>query len=233
MAEWITEVLSEHGLVILYAGTFVILVVCGLGLPIPEEATFLAAGYAASQVAGAHLGYLCLVGVLGILAGDSIPFLVGKYHGRDFLQHRFLARVLTAARMARAQEFFGKHGSKTVFCARFVAGLRMPTFFMAASMGVKYRTFLFWDLMGALISCPTSIVVAYYFGPKAEALLRQGKLYAVAFAVGLVAAAIVVHFWLRKRQQEAAVREQTVAAPPCIKAETSGTPQAERAEIRQ
>lgn len=232
MAEWLTQLLCEHGLALLYVGTLAILLICGLGVPVPEEATFLAAGYAASKIPHAHLGLLCMIGVVGIVAGDTVPFLVGKHYGMDFLRHRFLAWVLTPKRIARAQDFFRAHGPKTVFCARFVAGLRMPTFFLAASMGVKYRTFLFWDLMGALISCPISIVLAYYFGLVAEEMLAKYKLYALAFVAGLVLAGIVVHFCMRRKDTPAPVPEQRIS-PPGHKLESSAAPRAERAELRQ
>ena len=232
MAEWLTQLLSEHGLALLYVGTLAILLICGLGVPIPEEATFLAAGYAASKIPESHLGLLCVIGVVGLVAGDTVPFLVGKHHGMDLLRHRFLARVLTPKRIARAQEFFRAHGPKTVFCARFVAGLRMPTFFLAASMGIRYRTFLFWDLMGALISCPTSIVLAYYFGPVAEEMLAKYKVYALAFVAGLVLAAIVVHFCMGRKHAPPPPPDEHLS-PPGHKLESSAAPLAERAELRQ
>ena len=233
MADWLTQFLSDNGLAILYFGTFAILVICGLGLPIPEEATFLAAGYAASQVDGAHLGYLGLAGVLGILAGDSIPFLVGKYYGKDFLRHRYLAKLLKPTLIARAQEFFREHGSKTVFCARFVAGLRMPTFFLSASMGVRYRTFLCWDTLGALISCPTSILVAYYFGGAAEDILKESKIYALAFIAGLVIAVLAVRYGLRRQHQAPQPPKQQITAPASPNVESSSSSQAERAGMRR
>ena len=194
MENWLHEIFSSHGVYILYFSTVVILVLCGMGLPIPEEATFLAAGYGASQVVGANVWILCLLGVIGIMLGDSIPFLLGMRYGMSILKHPFVARVLTPKTLQRTQEFFDRHGAKTVFFARFVAGLRMPTFFVAATMRVKYRTFFSWDLLGALISCPTSILLAYYYGPMAGELLSKSK-PVLFLALGLFVAYIVFHYW--------------------------------------
>jgi len=256
--EWLTQLLATHGLTILYAGTLVILLLCGLGLPIPEEATFLAAGYAAAEIPTfgpnkealiIHLCYLCLIGVVGIVSGDSVPFLVGKYYGRGMVKGPFFQRLLSPKRMERTKEFFREHGSKTVFFARFVAGLRMPAFFISASMGVRYRTFVKWDTLGALISCPTSILAAYFKGHDAVQFLTRYKMYALAFALGLGAAIWVGRFWWRKKKHEplpspcplpaagggageGAPVPLPATAAPGLQPGPSSTPRSERALIR-
>lgn len=176
---------------ILYIGTFTVLILCGLGVPFPEEATFLAAGYACRKIGGdASVEILCVIGVLGIMGGDSIPFFAGRKYGMSILTHRFFKKFLPPHRVAQVQKFFATQGAKTVFIARFVAGLRMPTFFMAGTMGIKYRTFFLYDLAGALISCPTSIVLAWWKGEEAEKLIRENHIY-LFIALGIIAAYIV------------------------------------------
>jgi len=191
--EWLTQLLSDHGAMILYIGTFAVLILCGLGVPFPEEATFLAAGYACKKIGGdASVEILCVIGVLGIMGGDSIPFWVGRKYGMSVLTHRFFKKFLPPHRIAQVQKFFTTQGARTVFIARFVAGLRMPTFFMAGTMGIKYRTFFMYDLAGALISCPTSIYLAWRFGTDAERMIKENHTY-LFIALGLVVAYIVFH----------------------------------------
>jgi membrane protein DedA with SNARE-associated domain len=213
LVKWVGEFLAQNGVTILYLGTFVILVVCGMGVPFPEEATFLVAGYAAAKIPNTNLWILCIAGVIGIIVGDSIPFYVGRRYGLSLLSRPFIAKILTPERIERTKEYFRKHGAKTVFAGRFVAGLRMPTFFMAASMGVRYRTFVFWDMMGALISCPTSIVLAYYLGPKAEEYLHQSKIYMIIFAC-VVAAYGVYHYLSHRHKPPTPPASGTAPLPP-------------------
>jgi len=239
--DWLTQILATHGLTILYGGTLALLLLCGLGLPFPEEATFLAAGYAAAKIPSfgpdtdtliVHLVYLCFIGVAGIVAGDSVPFLLGKYYGRQMVKRPFFKRLLTAERLERTKEFFRKHGSKAVFSARFVAGLRMPAFFIAASLGVRYRVFVLWDTLGALISCPTSIVAAYFLGPYAEEFLATYKMYALGFAVGLVVGIVIWRLWWRKKKAEPDLQHPALSAPGLAQG-ASPAQQAERALMRQ
>lgn len=191
------ETILEHGL---YAGVTLTLFVCGIGVPLPEEGVFLAAGWY-GQDHGANVWILCACGILGVLMGDSIPYWMGRKHGVRLLKKRPFSWFLKEKGIQKTREFFGKNGSKTVFVGRFIAGLRMPTFFMAGSMGVSYWKFLFWDLLGALISCPTSIWLAYTYGKRAEAMLTESK--AVLFTMlGLFVLYTVYHIWSHREKPE-------------------------------
>lgn len=194
MEQWLTEFLSSHGPLILYCLTFLILILCGMGLPFPEEATFLAAGFACAKIEGADVWILCVVGVIGILAGDTIPFYAGYRYGNAFLNHRLFRRFLTLANLERTRQFFRKRGARAVFIARFLAGLRMPTFFMSGTMGVSYGTFLFWDGLGALISCPTSIWLAHTYGEDVTKLIKESNLL-ITIVVGLIVAYALFRHW--------------------------------------
>ena len=214
----------------LYGGIILILMLCGIGLPIPEEATFLFAGYAAAKV-HADVKLLCVAGVVGIMLGDSIPFLLGKYYGLSLLKRKFFSRILTEKRLQTTRQFFEKHGSKTIFAARFIAGVRMPAFFIAGSMGVPYRVFFSWNLLGGLISCPTSIYLAYKFGPVAEEWLKQSKVWGLVI-IGLLAFCYAIfHFaWKRRKRPELPVVPQdpaTVAGVmPTLGSQDSASPPA-------
>ena len=193
MEDFLKNLFESNGEYILYFLTLIILILCGVGLPIPEELTFLIAGFAGAKL-NANVWVLCAAGLVGIMLGDSLPFYLGRKYGLGLLQRWPFSKILSEKNIKRTQGFFEKHGSKTVFIARFVAGLRMPTFFMAGTMGVKYRTFFFYDLVGALISCPTSIWLAYEYGEIVKDWIAQSHLYIFAF-LGVLVAYIVYHVW--------------------------------------
>lgn len=212
--EWITQFLTAHGAIILYLGTFGLLVVCGLGVPLPEEATFLCAGFAAKTLNFTDTEMLLLgaVGVAGILVGDSFPFLMGKRYGLALLKRPRFAKVVTPKRIESVQKHFHTWGNWTVFGARFVAGLRMPTFFLAATMGVKYTTFLFLDMLGALISCPTSIWLAWRFGQQAKEFVAQSHVY-IFTVLGLAVAYMIYHYVSHKEKPEESAEMKSEVLP--------------------
>ena len=197
------DLILSHGL---YPAVVLTLIVCGMGLPLSEELVFLAAGMY-GRVHGANVWVLCASGIVGILLGDTIPYWAGRKYGVSVLKRRPFRWVLTEKGIDRTRGFFGRHGAKAVFCGRFVAGLRMPTFFMAGSMGVGYIRFLFWDMIGAAISCPTSIWLAYTFGQDAKEILEKYK--PLMFAViGLIVLYTVYHVWSHREKPEQAPKKE-------------------------
>lgn len=81
----------------------------------------------AAVYAGAgHLSiqWVIVAGAAGAIVGDNLGYLAGRTGGRDlaFRYGRYIR--LRPEHLARAEEFFRKHGDKTVFLGRFVAVLR-------------------------------------------------------------------------------------------------------------
>ena len=75
-----------------YAAVFALLLVAGVGVPIPEEVTQLSAGVLA------HEGYLRLgiaipVVWAGIVSGDTVLFLIARRGGPRALESRAARRV--------------------------------------------------------------------------------------------------------------------------------------------
>jgi membrane protein DedA with SNARE-associated domain len=194
-----TNLFGCHGPHILYFLTFIVLILCGIGMPIPEEITFIAAGVACHSL-NANQWILCMIGVVGILAGDTIPYYAGRRYGMEFLTHKHFAGILSTKNLENTRKFFQKHGTKTIFFARFVLGLRMPTFFMAGSMNMRYRYFIFCDLLGAIISCPTTILASYYLKEAAKDWLREFNIL-VFIILGIIVAITVFYHWHKKRNK--------------------------------
>ena len=91
--EWLLSQLTSH----VYAKLAGLLLLCGLGLPVPEDISLISAGYLA------HLGtveihtvfLVCFVAVLG---GDTLAFTVGRSFGTKLLASRFGHRYFTPKR---------------------------------------------------------------------------------------------------------------------------------------
>jgi membrane-associated protein len=139
--------------------------------------------------------------VAGIMLGDSIPYWAGRHWGKRLLKKRPFSWFITCAGLAKTETFFKRYGSLTVFIGRFLAGLRMPIFFMSGSMGTPYWRFAGWDMLGALISCPTSILLAYAYGKDAEEILRKNHIY-LYIVLGLIAAYIVYHIYSHRPKKD-------------------------------
>lgn len=134
-------------------GLLAVLILCGMGLPIPEDIILLATGMIAQANDRSWL-LASLVMYFGVLAGDSLAFVIGRRFGLRVLAARWVRRWITPAKHDRIERLFRHYGSTVFFVARFLPGLRAAIFCTAGAMRVKYLRFLVFDGLAALLSVP-------------------------------------------------------------------------------
>jgi membrane protein DedA with SNARE-associated domain len=201
LLERLITIFAENG----YLAVFIALMICGAGLPLPEDITLVAGGV----IAG--LGYVNVHGMFalamfGVLLGDSAIFLLGHHYGARMLKWRLVARVLTPKRYAMVQEKFVRYGNRMLFIARFLPGMRTTVYITAGtSHRVSFTRFLLIDGLAALISVPFWVYLGYFGADNHEWLMKwvrrgQGSLWAL---VGLVVLAVLVLWWRHRRHARA------------------------------
>ena len=186
-----------------YLGPFVVLLLCGVGLPLPEEVTLIGSGILlySGQVEFIPIVAVCSV---AILLGDSIPYWLGRKYGLATLKNRWMARLLPPQRLEKFQERFEEHGNWATFACRFFAGVRIPGYFIAGSMGMRYARFLILDGIGVLLSVPISIYIGSLFGAQVDKLEeRMGEFHQV---LAFVVLALIGVLFLRSRRAKARAR---------------------------
>ena len=184
-----------------YAAEFVILLACGLGLPVPEEVTLIAGGYLCWKLQRS-LWLTILVCMTAILLGDWLMFLLGKRYGKWILRSRWFRRMLTRRKLARVTLYFRRFGVKTVFFARFFAGIRVPVYFMAGSLKMRSWKFLWLDFWGAALSVPISIWAGKYFGKDIQHAIKVMKRVKLQIAIGILVciALYILYRYVRRRR---------------------------------
>ena len=148
----------------LYA-VFLVLVLCGLGLPLPEDITLITAGLISYTNHNTSVQLMIFICLLGVLVGDFIAFMIGYICGEKIIKNKFVKKIITDKNQLRIDNFYFKYGKLFIFIGRFLPGLRMPIFLFAGIFRkLKPSTFLFIDLLAAIISVPIWVYVGYYFG---------------------------------------------------------------------
>ena len=184
-----------------YAAVFGVLLLCGFGLPIPEDITLVAGGII-SGLGYTNVHWMLLVSMLGVLIGDGTMFALGRIFGARILKFRLVARFLTPERYALVQKQFEKYGNWVLFVARFMPGLRSPIFMTAGiTRRVSFWRFLLMDGFAALISVPIWVYLGYYGANQRDWLLdmvKRGQ-NGVLIALGLLVVAGVYLYFKRKK----------------------------------
>ncbi|MGA6972773.1 MAG: DedA family protein [Candidatus Binatus sp.] len=154
-----------------YLGLFVVLMLCGLGLPIPEDVALLAGGYLVHRGVTRYPITL-VVSLVGVVAGDNSLFFMGRHFGTGLVRYFSIGRPGRKHQIERIEGFMQRHGHRAIFYARFLAGLRALIYLSAGSFGVRPAVFLAYDLLGALISVPIVVTLGYVFGKQLELLVK-------------------------------------------------------------
>ena len=155
---------AEHLGAWLYAVLFGV-VFCETGLVVtpflPGDSLLFAAG----TLAGAGiLDPLVLCGVLMAAAvlGDAANYALGRYVGRRALDGR-LGRFVPARHLARTEEFYRRHGGKTIILARFIPFVRTFAPFVAGLSRMDPRRFVLFNAVGAAVWVGAFVAAGYFF----------------------------------------------------------------------
>ncbi len=115
----------------------------------------------------AALGLLNLWLVLGLLItaaflGDSVNYSIGKYLGAKVFERDY--RLIKRKHLIKTQDFYERHGGKTILIARFVPIIRTFAPFVAGIGNMNYRQFLVYNLGGGIIWVTVCVIGGYFFG---------------------------------------------------------------------
>ncbi|MBA2772934.1 MAG: bifunctional DedA family/phosphatase PAP2 family protein [Nocardioidaceae bacterium] len=123
--------------------------------------------------------------IAGCVVGDSVGYAVGKRYGRRLLDGT-VGRFVKSSHLDRAESYLAERGGKAVFFGRFTAALRVLIPGLAGMSGMRYRTFLVYNVASA-IGWGTMSVMFGYLGGSSWRHVEH-----IASRVGLAALAVVV-----------------------------------------
>jgi membrane protein DedA with SNARE-associated domain len=226
MLEQLVEMVGGRSLHVGFAFVFTALLLCGFGLPLPEDIILVAAGAVAwlaspLQVATPHgmlhdqgLVWMIGVAVAGILAGDSVIFLAGRRFGIRVADFKPLRRVITPQKLEQVEKLMRRRGNIVVIVARYLPGIRAPTYFTAGHAGLPYWEFLLFDGGAAMISAPLWVSVGFYFGSNIENAAHQAQRFGHYIVAGMTLVVLILALrWLRARRARAAAARVPAPAP--------------------
>ncbi len=197
--DWILGLLDTFGYPIVLVATALENVFV-VGSFTPGETIVLATAFTA---ANDHLEVILVwfLSILGTVIGSNISFFLGVRGGRGAVErygHRF---HISDARIAAAEEYFQRHGAKTVLIARFAAGVKNFVPMLAGVSKMSVALFEFYTVLGALVYTTVLVSVGWFFGENFDAALEAlrdigfGALVLLAVGAGLA-------FWGRWRRKQ-------------------------------
>ena len=169
--EFLIHFFSDYG----YFAVLFVLIICGFGVPIPEDITLVSGGVI-SGLGYTNVHIMLIVSLFGVLLGDSTMYWLGRIYGTKILRFRPIRRFLTLDRLRMVRSKFEQYGNRVLFVARFLPGLRAPIYMVAGiTRRVSFIRFLLLDFFAAIISVPIWVYLGDFGASNLDWLHEQIK----------------------------------------------------------
>jgi membrane protein DedA with SNARE-associated domain len=195
----LTALVSTFG----YWLVFGLILLEGLGLPLPGETMLIVAGAYASKGHLSMVGVI-LAGLLGAIVGDMGGYWIGHSGGAALMAHIFGNRY--ESHLQKGHAFFDRYGPPAVLFARFVPVVRVISANLAGMTKMNFGLFGLFNVIGGLAWATVMGVLGYFFGNNLAALDRLLQRLGLGMVVVIAFLALAVWVARRLARNEAVVQ---------------------------
>jgi membrane protein DedA with SNARE-associated domain len=162
-----------------------------VGLVVPGETVMLLGGAVAGQ---GEIDIYLLIGIawFSAWAGDTTSFFIGRRLGREFVLRNGPRVGISNERFHKVEEYFGRHGGKTILIGRFISLIRAFAPFVAGSSGMRYRAFVPYSILGTGVWASAHILIGYFFSRSIDTAAKYAGRGAFLLATTIVVAVGIV-----------------------------------------
>jgi membrane-associated protein len=162
----LTELVADYHLWV-YAILFLI-IFCETGLVVtpflPGDSLLFAVGALAAvdQTGTLNATWIWLLLMLAAVLGNEVNFRIGRAIGPRAFSGGL--RWMKQEYLLRTQQFYEKHGGKTIILSRFIPIIRTFAPFVAGIGAMTYTRFLLYNVTGGVVWVCAFIAAGYFFG---------------------------------------------------------------------
>lgn len=199
------QILSTRYGVWIYAILFLI-IFCETGLVVtpllPGDSLLFAAGGIAA-LGSMNIHSMVILLIFAAILGDAANFAIGRFFGQKLFANPN-SKIFKQRYLKKTEDFYAKHGGKTIILARFVPIVRTFAPFVAGMGHMHYPRFLLFNVMGAVAWVALFAYGGYFFG---NLPIVKNNLFLVLLAIIVLSILPMVIEIIRHRR--AAQRENT------------------------
>jgi len=142
-----------------------LIIFCETGLVVtpilPGDSLLFAAGTFAA-IGALRPDVLFVVLSIAAVAGDSVNYAIGHAIGPRVFRENY--RFLKREYLDRTEQFYERHGGKTIIIARFMPIIRTFAPFVAGVGSMRYPRFLAYNVAGGIAWIGLFVYGGYFFG---------------------------------------------------------------------
>ncbi len=159
----VTNLIQSGGLILIAA---IIFAETGLlvGFFLPGDTLLFTAGFFAAQ-GKLPLFWLILVTIVAATIGNEVGYEIGARGGKRIFRKKE-GLFFREEYVDRAEDFYQKHGGKTILLARFVPIIRTFSAVVAGVGNMSRQKFFAYNVAGATLWCTTVTLLGYWLGQR-------------------------------------------------------------------
>ena len=130
---------------------------------LPGDSLLFAAGaIIAKPESGLNIFLMCLLLIVAAVLGDLVNYHIGNYIGPKAFSGKY--KWLKSEYLQKTQQFYTKHGGKTIIYARFIPIIRTFAPFVAGIGTMSYSRFASYNIVGGILWVTSFLFIGYFFG---------------------------------------------------------------------
>lgn len=129
-----------------------------------DSLLFAASALAANQAFGLNIWLLMITFFIAAVLGDTLNYEIGKHTSSLIGKNSFLGKLINEEKLLKAQNFFDKHGGKTIVIARFMPFIRTFAPFVSGGSRMNYQKFISYNVLGGFLWVILCCTTGYLFG---------------------------------------------------------------------
>ncbi|ADY54305.1 SNARE associated Golgi protein-like protein [Pseudopedobacter saltans DSM 12145] len=158
---------------------------------LPGDSLLFAAGaLIGAGDTGLSIYLLALLLFIAAVLGDTVNYEIGKYYGAKAFSGKI--KFLKKEYLTKTQDFFAKHGGKTIIYARFVPIVRTFAPFVAGIGEMTYKKFISFNVVGGFVWVGIFLFLGYFFGNMAFIQKNFSLVILVIIFISLLPAVIEI-----------------------------------------
>jgi membrane-associated protein len=159
----LAEIIASYGSLTYGILFFIIFMETGFVVTpfLPGDSLLFAAG-AFAALGSFNLPILLVILMIAAVGGDTANYWIGHFFGEKILKHPRIP--IRPEHIRETEDFFEKHGGKTIILARFVPIVRTFAPFVAGIGKMHYSTFISYNVIGGVSWILLLTLAGYFFG---------------------------------------------------------------------
>ena len=160
----LTEIVRSYG--VLTYGILFLIIFAETGFVVtpflPGDSLLFTAG-AIAALGSLQIWGIVLILIVAAILGDTVNYWIGHYFGRKIIDNPKFP-FINQEHIDKTEQFYKKHGGKTIILARFVPIVRTFAPFVAGVGVMDYRKFIAYNAIGGVIWVSLFTLAGYFFG---------------------------------------------------------------------